>query len=205
MRVTWWPVNLLHLQAVFTSPWPHREKQRLLRDLLHCLEPAKRGVAAKLFHSEQKGDDSGREDSQASLLAVCIGNRSAALCEMNRHEVCMVYPLHHSLTTKKYYGMFSLIVNWTHSCTKLCVSLGGLLLYIIQREMFVFGIQTERESFLLCRSVCLTLSWRCVWGFPLGLSTDCTGDEHTAWLNWETELEPMEVGSIEYEYVHTCM
>ena len=71
------------LQAAFASPWPGGQRQRILSHLLSCVEPQKRHFATSLYSTEQNTDE-----SQSSLLAMCIGNRSAVLYEMNKPKVC---------------------------------------------------------------------------------------------------------------------
>ena len=77
--------SLRQLQAVFTSVWPSDDKLKILTQLLSHLEPYKCHAAAELFASEHKDDD-----LETPLLAVCIGNRSAVLYEMNRAEVITI-------------------------------------------------------------------------------------------------------------------
>lgn len=70
-------------QAVFISPWSSREKQRILTELLSHLDPPKHHAATTLFSYEKEDDPM----MDTSLLATCIGNRSAVLYEMNRTQV----------------------------------------------------------------------------------------------------------------------
>ena len=65
------------------SPWPSTEKQRIVAQLLGQLEASKLQVATDLL--SPRLTDGGVE---SSLLAVCIGNRSAVLLEINRIKVC---------------------------------------------------------------------------------------------------------------------
>lgn len=70
-------------QAVFISPWSSWEKQRILTELLSDLDPPKHHAATTLFSYEKEDDPM----MDTSLLATCIGNRSAVLYEMNRTQV----------------------------------------------------------------------------------------------------------------------
>ncbi|CAI8043944.1 hypothetical protein GBAR_LOCUS24400 [Geodia barretti] len=79
-----------YAEAAFASPWPGGERQRILSHLLRCVEPPKRHVATSLYSTKQNTDE-----AHYSLLAVCIGNRSAVLYEMNKPKVCTIDLLLH--------------------------------------------------------------------------------------------------------------
>ena len=76
-------IIILYLQAAFISPWPSIEKQKIVSHLLGQLELSKVQVATDSLSPRLKDDG-----VESSLLALCIGNRSAVLFEMNRIEVC---------------------------------------------------------------------------------------------------------------------